>query len=259
MAERIVAREERQKELDRLKSEFVSSVSHELRTPLTTIKTLTHVLESDQVSRSEKAEYLRTIAEECDRQIDFVQNLLDLSRIESGAFRVSIVETDVVVILRACVEASYRAALSREIDLELANPAEDLPPVLTDSPALRRIVSSLIENAMKYTPENGRITVAAERRGERLAVTVTDDGCGIATIDLPRIFEKFYRGKPYQPENPDEECAPENEASGIGLGLYLVKSMVEQIGGEISAESPVPDTGRGARFTVLLPTVETSS
>jgi signal transduction histidine kinase len=259
MADQIVAREERQKELDRLKSEFVSSVSHELRTPLTTIKTLTHVLESNHVSQSERAEYLRTIAEECDRQIDFVQNLLDLSRIESGAFRVSIVETDLGRILRECVEANYRAALAREIDLELKNRSEDLPLVLTDAAALQRIVSSLIENAMKYTPENGRITVSATRRDEKIALMVTDDGCGIAPKDLPRIFEKFYRGKPYKPDDSDEECAPENEASGIGLGLYLVKTLVEQISGEIIAESPVYENGRGSRFTVLLPAVESAA
>jgi signal transduction histidine kinase len=257
MADRIVAREERQKELDRLKSEFVSSVSHELRTPLTTIKTLTHVLESNHVNQSERAEYLRTIAEECDRQIDFVQNLLDLSRIESGAFRVSMVETDAREILRECVEASYRAALMREIDLELEKPLEDLPTVMTDAGALRRIVSSLIENSMKYTPENGHVTVSAQRRGGKIAVMVTDDGCGISASDLPRIFEKFYRGKPFQPDDSDEECAPENEASGIGLGLYLVKTLVEQIDGEISVESPVHENGRGSRFTVFLQLAKT--
>jgi signal transduction histidine kinase len=254
MADKIVAREERQKELDRLKSEFVSSVSHELRTPLTTIKTLTHVLESNNISQSERAEYLRTIAEECDRQIDFVQTLLDLSRIESGAFRVSLVETQLGSILKDCVEASYRAALAREIDLELEIPSETIPPVLTDAPALRRVTSSLIENAMKYTPEKGRIKVSAERRGGRVAVVVTDDGCGIDPEDLPRIFEKFYRGKPLGPDGQSEECAPENEASGIGLGLYFVKSLVEQIQGEIVAESPVEGTARGSRFIVTLPT-----
>ena len=258
MADKIVAREERQKELDRLKSEFVSSVSHELRTPLTTIKTLTHVLESDNISPVERAEYLKTIAEECDRQIDFVQNLLDLSRIESGAFRVSLVETDLGKILKDCLEASHRAALTRDIDLELAPSPADFPPVLTDAPALRRIVSSLIENAMKYTPENGRIKVSAERWGEKVAVVVADDGCGIAPEDLPRIFEKFYRGKPLSPDGQSEDCAPENEASGIGLGLYLVKSLVEQIDGEIIAESPVGETGRGSRFIVVLPVAESA-
>ena len=259
MAERIVAREERQKELDRLKSEFVSSVSHELRTPLTTIKTLTRVLESSNISQNERAEYLRTIADECDRQIDFVQNLLDLSRLESGAYRVSLVKTDVGDILRGTVEASFRTALTREVDLELKRLPEDLPPVLTDASALRRIVSSLIENAMKYTPENGRIEVAAERRDGKIVVQVTDDGCGIAAEDLSLIFEKFYRGRPLEINNSGEECAAVNETSGIGLGLYLVKSLVEQIGAELIAESPATDNGRGSRFIVFLPLYKDSA
>ena len=253
MADKIVAREERQKELDRLKSEFVSSVSHELRTPLTTIKTLTRVLESSNISQNERAEYLQTIADECDRQIDFVQNLLDLSRIESGAYRVSLVKTGVGDVLRSAVEANSRTALTREVDLKLKTLSEDLPPVLTDASALRRIVSSLVENAMKYTPENGRIEVAAERGNEKIAVTVTDGGCGIAPEDLPRIFEKFYRGRPLTTNKSSEDCTAENETPGIGLGLYLVKSLVEQIGGEIIAESPAVAGGRGSRFIVLLP------
>jgi len=253
MADKIVAREEKQKELDRLKSEFVSSVSHELRTPLTTIKTLTRVLESSKISETERAEYLQTIAAECDRQIDFVQNLLDLSRIESGAFRVSPVRADVAEILQDCVNASLRSALTREIDLEFEPPPEDLPPVLTDAAALRRIVSSLIENAMKYTPENGLIKVSAGQRGEKIAVKISDNGCGIAAQDLPHIFEKFYRGRPLETKNSDKECAAVNETSGIGLGLYLVKSLVEQIQGEIIAESPVSQNGRGSCFIVILP------
>lgn len=253
MADKIVAREEKQKELDRLKSEFVSSVSHELRTPLTTIKTLTRVLESSKISKSERAEYLQTIAAECDRQIDFVQNLLDLSRIESGAFRVSPVKADIAEIMQDCVNANLRAALTREIDLEFETPSADLPPILTDASALRRIVSSLIENAMKYTPENGRITVSAEPRDEKIAVMVADDGCGIADKDLPHIFEKFYRGRPLETKSSSEECAAVNETSGIGLGLYLVQSLVEQLQGEIIAESPVSQNGQGSRFTVFLP------
>jgi signal transduction histidine kinase len=249
MAEQIAEREEKSKELDRLKSEFVSSVSHELRTPLTTIKTLTRVLQRNDISESESAEYLKTIAVECDRQIEFVQNLLDLSRIESGAYRVSLVKTDVVEILLNGVEANLRAAITRGVSLKFNAPDEILPPVLTDAPTLRRIVSSLIENAMKYTPDGGEINVSAERRGEQIAVKVSDNGCGIAAEDLPRIFERFYRGRPLKTKKDDRERS--NETSGIGLGLYLVKSLVEQIQGEIFAESPVD--GQGSRFTVLLP------
>jgi signal transduction histidine kinase len=261
MAHEIAQREDKLKTLDRLKSEFVSSVSHELRTPLTTIKTLTRVLQLNKISAAEREEFLETIAEECDRQIDFVQNLLDLSRIESGAYKISLRKIDVVKILREAVEAQAKTANAQRLKLNSNLPKNDLPPALTDAAALRRIVSSLVENAMKYTPEDGEIVVAASEKDERIIVEITDSGCGIQPSDLPRIFEKFYRGRPLETANEttdeafagEDECANINETAGIGLGLYLVQNLVEQIGGEIVAESPANKTRRGAKFTVSLP------
>lgn len=267
MAHEIAQREDKLKTLDRLKSEFVSSVSHELRTPLTTIKTLTRVLQRNKISAAEREEFLETIAGECDRQIDFVQNLLDLSRIESGAYKISLQKIDVVKILREAVEAHAKTANARRLKLNSNLPKNDLPPALTDAAALRRIVSSLIENAMKYTAENGEINIAASEKDERIIIEITDSGCGIQLQDVPHIFEKFYRGRPLEArrtanETTDElfadedECANINETAGIGLGLYLVQNLVEQIGGEIVAESPANKTGRGAKFTVSLPIAE---
>ncbi len=262
MAEEITQREEELKALDRLKSEFVSSVSHELRTPLTTIKTLTRVLQTNKISNDERAEFLETIAVECDRQIDFVQTLLDLSRIESGAYKISLAATDVAKVLRESIEAQRRTADSRKLNLKFTAPTDDLPLALTDAGALRRIVSSLVENAMKYTPEGGEIAVSVWNKGERIAVEISDNGCGIRIEDLPRIFEKFYRGQPLETKNTtktdgefsaDKDYVEANEAAGIGLGLYLVHNLVEQINGEIIAESPVEGKGKGTKFIVFLP------
>ena len=253
MADQIAERDEKQKELDRLKSEFVSSVSHELRTPLTTIKTLVRVLERDNISEGERVEYLQTIAVECDRQIEFVQNLLDLSRIESGAYRVNPVKTDISDLLYNCVEANLRAAITRGIELRLDIPSDSLPSVITDAQTFKRIVSSLIENSMKYTPEDGEVGVSAEIAEGRVAVKISDTGCGISADDLPYIFDKFYRGRPLETQQNVDECGTSNETSGVGLGLYLVKNLVEQLGAEIYAESPVPGKTGGTRFTILLP------
>lgn len=267
MAEEIAGREEKLKELDRLKSDFVSSVSHELRTPLTTIKTLTRVLQRDRVSPPERDEFLEIIAAECDRQIDFVQNLLDLSRIESGAFKISPAETDVSEVLLECVEAHGQTALARRISLRLElPPAADLPFAFIDAGALRRIVSNLIENAVKYTPEGGAVRVAAFREdaaAARVGIRITDTGCGIAPEDLPYIFEKFYRGRPAQAESWAENDGngggkppgggAGNETIGTGLGLYLAKNLAEQINAEIYAESPANGQKRGSSFTVMLP------
>jgi signal transduction histidine kinase len=166
MAEEIAEREEELKALDRLKSEFVSSVSHELRTPLTTIKTLTRVLQINKISAAEREEFLETIASECDRQIDFVQTLLDLSRIESGAYKISLRPVEVETVLRETIEAHWKTADSRRLSLKFMQPKDDLPPVLTDVGALKRIVSSIVENAMKYTPKNGKVEVLATNKGE---------------------------------------------------------------------------------------------
>ncbi|MGI8555738.1 MAG: ATP-binding protein, partial [Pyrinomonadaceae bacterium] len=257
MATQIAGREEKLKELDRLKSEFVSSVSHELRTPLTTIKTLVRVLQRNNISENETEEYLQTIAFECDRQIDFVQNLLDLSRIEAGAYKISMSKVDVIKLVRETVEGQQRAAVSRGLSLNFNSPENDLPPVSTDAGVLRRGVSSLIENAMKYTPEGGEITVSVNRLDEQIAVGVADTGCGIATGDLSHIFERFYRGQPLEAQNTSkadgEEFVSMNETPGIGLGLYLVKNFVEQIRAEIYAESPAHNSSRGTLITILLP------
>jgi signal transduction histidine kinase len=264
MAEEIERREEELKTLDRMKSEFVSNVSHELRTPLTTIKTLAHVLQTDKITPDEREDYLKTIAAECDRQIDFVQNLLDLSRIESGAYKISLAPTDTVKILWEIVEAQSKAAISRKLSLKFKPSDDDLPPARADAGALRQIVVGLVENAMKYTPEGGEITIAAGERGGRVVIEIIDNGCGIRAEDLPCVFEKFYRGRPLETEKTpgaggdfpaENECGDDevNEQAGIGLGLYLARNLVEQIGGEISAESPVAGSARGTKFTIRLP------
>jgi signal transduction histidine kinase len=258
MAAAIAEREERLKELDKLKSEFVSSVSHELRTPLTTIKTLTRVLQRGGQTEGERREYLETIAAECDRQIDLVLNLLDLSRIESGAYKVSLSRVNPAEVVTACARVSTHAAESRGLTLEVELPAE-APHALTDREALRRVVCSLVENAVKYTPEGGRVRIGVcpSRQPGAVEVTVSDTGVGILSEDLPLVFEKFYRGRPAHPAQEDGAAAEPppgyGEAPGVGLGLYLARSIVTQLGGRIHAESPPPGETKGTLFTVRLP------
>lgn len=254
MAAQIAEREERLTELDRLKSEFVSSVSHELRTPLTTIKTLTHVLLRGQLKEPERREHLETIAAECDRQIDLVLNLLDLSRIESGAFKVSLGKVNPAEVVAACTTFEQHAAKARQQSLQMEL-AACLPCALSDKGALRRVLRSLIENAMKYTPEGGHVTVGARVAGDELALYVKDTGCGIMAEDLPHIFEKFYRGRPISitestvaSEDPREWI----ELPGIGLGLYIVRSIMDQLGGRVTAENAEGGVS-GTIFTLYLP------
>lgn len=240
MATQIAEREERLTELDRLKSEFVSNVSHELKTPLTTIKLLAHLLRRGDVTEEERLDHSETIAVECDRQIDFVGNLLDLSRIESGAYRLRKGRLDIRELIDSCVEVERHRAESLNLTLTSKLPRE-LPAVSGDLEALRRVIRGLIDNAIKYTPEGGQITVSAQESTETIAISISDTGKGIAETDLPHVFEKFYRAG----LETDDASSP-----GVGLGLYLAQHIVGQLNGEISVEST---TGAGTTFTLRLP------
>jgi signal transduction histidine kinase len=255
MAERLEKREARFAELDRLKSEFVSSVSHELRTPLTTIKALTRLLMRDGLDESKRREYVETISVECDRQIDLVLNLLDLSRIEGGVFRVAHARVDVAEVVSSCVKSQTRAAEKRGHDLRV-EPAGELPAACADPKALRRVLSNVIENAIKYTPDGGRITVSARAEGGCVLVDVADNGRGIPEEDMPVLFDKFHRGRPAPDSGATRgattgaEFLEDADVSGVGLGLYLGRNVMEQMGGAIGVVSAV---GRGSTFTLRLP------
>ncbi len=250
MAERIETRTLHLAELDRVKSEFVGSVSHELRTPLTTIKTLTRVLLRGGESQEERREYLETIGAECDRQIDLVLNLLDLSRIEAGAFALCPTKVDAAEIVKNCALIERHAAGARLHDLLVDLPAQELFAV-ADANALRRVLCSLVENSIKYTPDGGAIKLSAKAEGEEVVIRISDTGCGIEAPDVPHIFEKFYRGRPSTPrkDGANGDSSP-SEAPGIGLGLYLARTIVEEFGGRIRVES---SSNRGTTLAVHLP------
>jgi signal transduction histidine kinase len=245
MATQIAEREERLKELDRLKSEFVSSVSHELKTPLTTIKLLAHLLQRTDQTEDEKLDYAKTIAIECDRQIDFVGNLLDLSRIESGAYKLRKTRVDVSELIRSCVDVERHRAESLGLTITSNVPAR-VSAATGDHDALRRVIRNLIDNAIKYTPAGGLITVSALETDSQLAISVGDTGTGIPEADLPHIFDKFYRAE--ADDGPSGSLG--TAASGVGLGLYLAQHIVSQLDGELTVASK---PGHGTMFTMFLP------
>ena len=255
MAEQVAERRKRFVELDALKSDFVSNVSHELRTPLTTIKALTRLLMRGETTDEKRREYLETISVECDRQIDLVLNLLDLSRIEGGVYRLAMDKVDVAAVIELCVKSETSAAERRRHKLGI-EPTIDVPPVHADPKALRRVLSNLIENAIKYTPDGGSIVLSAREDGEFVLISVADNGRGIPAEDLPVLFDKFHRGRPAPHSaamrNATEEAAflEDADVSGVGLGLYLGKTVMERMGGSISVETEV---GRGSTFVLRLP------
>ena len=255
MAERLQKREARLAELDQLKSEFVSTVSHELRTPLTTIKALTRLLMRNDLDPKKRREYIETISVECDRQIDFVMNLLDLSRIEGGVLRVTHERVDVEDVISSVVKAETRSAEKRGHQLRVELERE-VPPACADPKELRRVLSNIVENAIKYTPDGGRIVLSAGEADSQVLINVTDNGRGIPPEDMPILFDKFHRGRPAPQSaamgngSTNAEFLEDADVSGVGLGLYLGRNVMEKMGGRITVKSEV---GRGSTFTLHLP------
>jgi len=247
---RLERKARRADELDHLKSEFVSRVSHELRTPLTTIKALTRLLQRGEVSEEKRREYLETISIECDRQIDLILNLLDVSRIEGGGFHIATERVETTDVLTSCIKAEMAAAERRRHKLEIIR-SGSVPPICTDPRHLRRVISNLIENSIKYTPDGGLITLSADADADHVAIHVSDNGRGIPEKDLPILFDKFYRGLPTpHPATLNEDLFEDADASGVGLGLYLARDVMQRMGGKISVKTEV---GRGSTFTLQLP------
>lgn len=253
-----------------VKDELLAMVSHELRTPLTTIKMLVRLLQLGGETSEERSQYLETIEAECDRQTDLILNLLDFSRLEADGLQLSLARIDISEVIDACYKAAYHAAKMRGQDLHVEMPTK-LPPVHGDYMALRRVLTNLIENALKYTPEGGQITVRArvertENNDQRVSISVIDTGRGISPDDLPYIFRKFYRGssprqfstlatdtensaKPnFSAEGARQEAV--QQVPGVGLGLYLARTVIERLGGTINVESVVHG---GSTFTMHLP------
>lgn len=230
-----------------VKDEFLAAVSHELRTPLTTIKTLTHFLLRKNPAESERHEYLEDIASECDRQIDLVNNLLDLSRMKAGGLQIRLGRVNVAAAVQACVKTVRIELAERDQNLSVEIPP-DLPCSLADHGALRRALCTVIENAIKYTPDGGHIRISAWRsdNGE-IAIEISDNGRGILADDLPHIFDSFYRGHTPDGGGPSTD---EQEIPGVGLGLYLARVLIEGMNGSIEVRS---QPAVGSAFILKLP------
>jgi two-component system, OmpR family, phosphate regulon sensor histidine kinase PhoR len=231
--------------LDRLKSEFVAKVSHELRSPLSTIHEQLALVLSDligQVSESD-AHLLSRAKEKTKGLISLIGDLLDISRIEAGAVCQEVKPIQLEELLGNIVNFMQVRAQAKSQTLTLSSPESPLPQIKADPLALESIFGNLIANAINYTPDGGIITVTVAMSGINLGVSVRDTGFGMEERHLEKIFERFYRVK----------TDKTRYITGTGLGLPIVKGLVDSLGGRISVES-VPD--EGSTFTVLLPVVD---
>ena len=228
--------------IDRMKSEFVAKVSHELRSPLATIhEQLVHVL-GDMVKESASTDHniLLRAKEKTHGLISLIGDLLDLSRIEAGMVTQEPKRVQLENLLTDIVDFMAGRAAEKNQSLTLELPAEPLPALTADPLALESIFGNLITNALNYTQAGGNIRVKAELAGLSVRVSVIDNGFGIEARHLEKIFERFYRVK-------DEHT---RFITGTGLGLPIVKGLLDSIGGFIDVEST---PGSGSKFTVTLP------
>ena len=232
----------RLKELDHLKSDFVSHVSHELRTPLTAIKGAVDLVLREVVGplTEKQIHYLTRVRSNTQHLAGLINDLLDLAKIESGRIEVKSSRVSLDGLVREAVEALRPVAAEKVIALE-AIIREPSILVWADRDKINQVLTNLIGNAIKFTPIQGKVTVSASRNGgESVQVSVSDTGPGVPADEKEKIFGKFYRVAETNGEN----------SKGTGLGLAISKALVELHGGKIWVES---DPGRGSTFSFTLP------
>jgi signal transduction histidine kinase len=225
--------------LESVRRDFVANVSHELRTPLTVIAGFAETLGEEALEDIDRVHFASLIQSNTARMQRIVDELLDLSRIESGGWIPRPVNIDVAEVAAEAIAASASVARSNEVVTE-AQVQPDARWVYADRTALRQVIGNLVENAVRHTA-HGSVTVFANRDDNGYTwVGVRDSGVGIAPAHLPRIFERFYRA----------DSARSRESGGTGLGLAIVKHLVEAHGGQVRAESTL---GRGTTVSASFP------
>lgn len=232
----------REHEIDRMKSEFISIASHQLRTPLSAIKTYAYMLfdgYAGQITEQQR-EFMRIILTSVFRMNGLISTLLNVTRIETGSLRVVSRQTNLVRLIKEILNELMPRAYEKHINIKL-EVAENFNKIKTDRLLTREVMVNLISNAIKYTPEQGNIAIKLSKIDDEIVFSVEDDGYGIPPVAQEMIFTKFYRANNIQ----------NKETAGTGLGLYLVKGIVANLGGRIWFDS---QENHGTTFYFTLPT-----
>jgi two-component system phosphate regulon sensor histidine kinase PhoR len=228
------------RKLETVRQDFVANVSHELKTPLAAIQaTVETLLDGAMHDAEHNVRFLERIRESGDRLHRLVQDLLTLARIESSQAPLELEPIALQLAVEACISRQGDRAKAKDLQL-IAEPAPEPVAALGDEEALAEILDNLVDNAIKYTPAGGTITLRWFAEDREAILQVVDTGVGIPEKDLPRIFERFYR----------VDKARSRELGGTGLGLSIVKHLVQALGGTVAADSQV---GRGSSFTIRIP------
>jgi two-component system, OmpR family, phosphate regulon sensor histidine kinase PhoR len=232
------------KRIDEMKSNFVTNVSHELRTPLTSISGFVSLLLAGRAGAlgTQQKKYLKVVSRQAANLTRMIEDLLDLSRLQSRQVKPNLSSADVRAVVDAVIEDLQEAASAKNVDIT-ARVSAGLPPVQADPDRLSQVLGNIVGNAIKFSGKGGLVEITAHRNGPLMQVQVSDSGSGIPSSALPYIFDRFYQGGAGEME----------EDSGFGLGLAISREIVEMHGGKIWAES---DPGRGSIFYFTLPVKE---
>jgi two-component system, chemotaxis family, CheB/CheR fusion protein len=231
---------------NRVKDEFLAMVSHELRSPLTAIVGWTHLLKGGKLGPSESERAIQTIDRNATAQTAIINELLDVSSIISGKLKLEVKPVDLAEVINAAVDAIRPAADAKGIEVVTSfNQRAGL--VAGEAVRLQQVFWNLLTNAIKFTPNDGRVEVQLKPAGKHVTVVVSDTGAGIPSDFLPHIFERFQQA----------DTSERRTHGGLGLGLSIVRNLVEMHGGSVTAESE--GDGQGASFTVIIPILTVSS
>ena len=231
-----------EEEIDRMKSEFISLASHQLRTPLSAIKTYSHMLVDGYMGEVTPAQRksLRTIISASNRMNELISTLLNITRIESGTIAITPKQLKMDKVVEEVLKELGMQAADKEIKLLQTQVGKGITTVRTDSLILKEIISNLVSNAIKYTPDGGTITANVRLRKADVLVSVADNGWGIPAYAQDQVFTKFFRA----------HNIVKRETTGTGLGLYLVRGLLERLGGKIWFQS---EEGKGTTFFFTIP------
>ncbi len=226
--------------LEKIRQDFVANVSHELRTPISSIKGYAETLLEGALEDKENAkDFLKIIYSDSGRLARLVDDLLDLSKIESGKLKMALKPCKIKPLIERVISGLDKQAKDKSISFKVDVPKE-IPDVLVDEARIAQVLLNLIDNAIKYNRENGTVTILAKDKAKFVQVDVSDTGVGIPEKDLPRLFERFYR----------VDKARSRELGGTGLGLSIVKHIISAHHGEVSVQSIL---GQGSTFSFTIP------
>ena len=234
-----------QARLDAARRDFIATASHELKTPLFSLSGFMELIDEGELDAETEKEFLTLMRQQVDRLTDLSLSLLDLSQVDSGAVRLEAADTDIATLARAAIAEFRPGAEGRGVTIKVTGPDE--LPAACDERRVTQVLRALLDNAVKFSPEGGTVTVAvaAERKAdgndEDVVVTIADEGTGIPHDELDRVFERFFRGNGGA------------HKSGTGLGLSIARDMVELMGGTLTVRST---RGAGAAFTVRMPRIQ---